>query len=104
MKFLLGHSRSYTLPFSYFFSSFSSLFSSLPQIPIALCDGPDISLYNNQTAIVNGLEGVSGTLGLCQDGTLTGFCDDGSIDDGAAQMFCNALGYLCKHNFWFSFI
>ncbi|XP_019854126.1 PREDICTED: neurotrypsin-like, partial [Amphimedon queenslandica] len=60
----------------------------------SLCDGPEISLYNNQTMIVNGFEGISGTVAYCYEGSLIGFCDDGSIDNEAAQQFCNALGYL----------
>ena len=83
-----------SLSFSFSLSPFFSFLSS--QISASLCDGPEISLYNNQTATVNGTEVVNGTFAVCQDGTLIGFCDDGSIDDGAAQMFCNALGYLSK--------
>ena len=39
---------------------------------------------------------MTGTVGVCQNGTLVGYCDDGSIFGGAAQYFCNALEYLCK--------
>ena len=37
-----------------------------------------------------------GTVGLCEDGILFGYCDVGNIADGAARYFCNAVGYLGK--------
>ena len=64
--------------------------------PTFTCHGPEVSLYKNQTFTQNGIETVTGTVGVCQNGILVGYCDDGSIFGGAAQYFCNALGYLCK--------
>lgn len=46
--------------------------------------------------MVNGTEVVTGTVGVCRNGVLSGYCDDGTIFDGAAQQFCNVLGYVCK--------
>lgn len=46
--------------------------------------------------MVNGTEVVTGTVGVCRNGVLSGYCDDGAIFDGAAQQFCNVLGYVCK--------
>ena len=59
------------------------------------CDFP-IALYNNQSYTFNGTEVLTGTVGVCADGTLVGYCDVGNIADGTARYFCNALGYLGK--------
>ena len=81
----------------FFFLAFPLLFHTHAVAPPTItCHGPEVSLYNNQTFTQNGIETVTGTVGVCQNGTLVGYCDDGSIFGGAAQYFCNALEYLCK--------
>ena len=67
----------------------------LSSVHTATCDFP-IALYNNETFTFNGVEGVNGTVGQCEDGVLFGYCDVGNIADGAARYFCNAVGYLGK--------
>ena len=70
--------------------------ATAPPGPPPSCNNPEIALYNNQTFPLNGAEAVIGTVGVCADGILFGYCDVGNIADGAARYFCNAVGYLCK--------
>ena len=58
-----------------------------------VCNGPSPQLYNNVSYVSNGIEYVTGIPVLCEDFTILALCNDGSIYDDPASLFCDALGY-----------
>ena len=58
-----------------------------------VCNGPSPQLYNNMSYVSNGIEYVTGIPVTCEDFTILALCNDGSIYDEPASLFCDALGY-----------
>ena len=58
-----------------------------------VCNGPSSQLYNEEFYLSNGIEYVTGIPVLCEDFAIIALCNDGSIYDDPASLFCDALGY-----------
>ena len=58
-----------------------------------MCNGVSPQFYSNVTYVTDGIEYVTGIPILCEGGTIEALCNDGTIYDDPARLFCDALGF-----------
>lgn len=68
---------------------------------IAVCSGPIIGLQTKAGNETAGSDVATGSVRLCYNGLLYGFCGD-TISDKIPQIMCFSLGYLCKLYYFIS--
>ena len=61
--------------------------------PHTVCNGFGPRFYSNVTYVTDGIEYVTGIPVLCEDGAIGALCNDGTIYDDPARLFCDALGF-----------
>ena len=61
--------------------------------PHTVCNGAGPRFYSNVTYVTDGIEYVTGIPILCEDGAIGALCNDGTIYDDPARLFCDALGF-----------
>ena len=61
--------------------------------PHTVCNGVSPQFYSNVTYVTDGIEYVTGIPILCEDGAIGALCNDGTIYDDPARLFCDALGF-----------